>query len=324
MNEKYPKKTVFRDHSFILVCWLLFNQLIDFYFLSAAVQHERLAHQRHNSTSSTSPDHNNNNELPNIFFPQFSTPTEMSIKSRLAPHSSSFQSPLSQLTTNTTHPTLIPPFSPSFNTLLPSIIPPPPPSTQKTPSPPKKDAPHQAPPSPVTPLSKNSEQYSIDNLLKDKKETTPPHANHHPAMLLTPPSSPQYLLYHQMKFNVELEANLMKILEDTIRRVNSVPAFVKMNKDIRSQLLETSWLPLLLLGLFESNFPVQSFISYLLNTVSQRLSPHEIPHLHNISVSLERLRQCSVDKIELDLLKLYVLFNPGKLQIFSILDKNNS
>ena len=225
--------------------------------------------------------------------------TSLTPSSSLSPRHSAFSSQ-----------TPISPFSPPYNNFKnPSMLPQ---TIKTTPSPPKpnSDITKQTPPSPVTPLSKNSAKYSIENLLKDQKETIPPSAQ--PAVLLTPPSSPQCLLYRQMQFQAEVEDSLLKVLEETIRCINSVPAFKKMKGHVKTQLLETSWLPLLLLGIFEKSFPLESFISYLLNTVGKRLSPQEIPLLHHISITLERLRQCSVDKIELDLLKLFVLFNHGK------------
>ena len=241
--------------------------------------------------------------IPPIASP--STTTAMTTSFPLSPHHPSFPS------THHHHQSIIPPFSPPFNNFKHVS-----PLPIKTPSPPKRNnGTQQTPPSPVTPLSKNSAKYSIDNLLKDSKETTPPHvtSNAHSAVLLTPPSSPQYLLYRQIQFQANIEDYLFKVLEETIRRISSVPAFTKINSTIQSQLLETSWLPLLLLGISEaSSFPLESFISYLLNTVCKRLSPQEIPLLHHICLTLERLRHFSIDKIELDLLKLFVLFNHGE------------
>lgn len=193
-------------------------------------------------------------------------------------------------------------------------------TTNKTPPPLppiKKSKEEIPPPSPISPLSKNSVKYSIDNLLKDTTEESSPPYSHHPAtVLLTPPTSPQYLIYHQLRFNGE--ETLLTILENTIRRLNSVPTFNKMSGDIKSRLLEKSWLPLLLLGTFEVSFPLESFFNYLHNTVSQQLSPDDVPSLQHVCLTLERLRQCGMDKVELDLLKLIVLFNPCK-SVFRLL-----
>ena len=293
-----------------------------------------MVHNRHNASSPDNNNNNNNNNIEtinnnnNIFFPQFKSSTG---NSDFSANAINMLPPmaLTSLTPSTTsslsphrHPafmsTPISPFSPPFNSFKhPSMLPH---SIKTTPSPPKSsDVTKQTPPSPVTPLSKNSAKYSIENLLKDnqQKDTTSPPSSAQPAVLLTPPSSPQYLLYRQMQFQAEIEDYLLKVLEETIRRINSVPAFKKMSGHVRSLLLETSWLPLLLLGIFEASFPLESFTNYLLNTVCKRLSPQEISLLHHTIVTLERLRQCSVDKIELDLLKLFVLFNLGKQKRYS-------
>lgn len=160
----------------------------------------------------------------------------------------------------------------------------------------------------TTPPGRSSLKHSIDVILSKNKEIPCTKLHPSPSLMLTPPTSPQ--CFGSSRSHLVIEENLMKILERVIHKMNTVPVFKCLSYEIKSQLLEASWMSLLLLGTFEVGFPLEPFIGNL--NLTNNLTTDDVSALQKIKMTLEKLREFVVDSSELYLLQLIVLFNPSK------------
>lgn len=170
-----------------------------------------------------------------------------------------------------------------------------------------------APSPPVTPLSKNSAEYSIDALLKhtntnDEKNTKIPL----PTATLTPPQSPQHHQLIDPKYNDRVQESLLRILETAISRMYMTPAFRVLSNELKSKLLENCWFRLFLLGIFEVNFPLESLNLYIQNMV--KIAPNQVDlyALNKMDFGLRKLFEHNIDETELAFLKDLAVFQPSK------------
>ena len=185
-------------------------------------------------------------------------------------------------------------------------------TTSETSSPPKQHTPPnvKSPPSPVTPLSKKSAEYSIDSLLKATneeraKEIPPP---------LTPPNSPYHHELTDTNQNERVQQSLLRILETSIARVHTIPAFQSLPSDLKSNLLEDTWMQVFLLGIHEAGYPMNSLTVYLQNVLKmhQGTTIDYLQGLTKMEQCLRTLRELAIDPKELAYIKALVLFDPCK------------
>lgn len=159
-------------------------------------------------------------------------------------------------------------------------------------------------PSPVTPMSKRSAEYTIESLLKVSSDNRPKSTPH----LLTPPTSPQQPA--DTRYNEHVPAALLCILENAIACVHTVPAFRDLSNDSKTNVLEDSWMQIFLLGIYESGYPVEPILLYLQNIT--RLSPafQNYQGLMKLKMSMNMLQEYHVDPTELAYMRTITLFYP--------------
>ena len=171
-------------------------------------------------------------------------------------------------------------------------------------TPPDKKSP---PPSPVTPLSKKSAEYSIDSLLKVTNEERTKSQT-----LLTPPTSPYQQNVADAKYNERVQQSLLRILETSISLVHAIPAFHNLASDLQSNLLEEAWMQVFLLGIHEAGFPLETLTIYLQNVFKVTPGAVDAHSITKLGVGLQKFREIAVDTNELAYLKVLALFDPCK------------
>ena len=170
----------------------------------------------------------------------------------------------------------------------------------------------ETPSPPITPLSKNSAEYSIDALLKDTNNDDKTKINL--PTTLTPPQSPQHQIIDP-KYNDRVQESLLRILETAISRMYMTPAFRLLSNELKSKLLENCWFHLFLLGIFEVNFPLESLNLYIQNMV--KLAPNQVDlfALNKMDFGLRKLFEHNIDETELAFLKDLAVFQPSKYSL---------
>ena len=167
-----------------------------------------------------------------------------------------------------------------------------------------------APSPPVTPLSKKSSEYSIESLLKIKTNDERIQPIHPPT--LTPPSSPTQMTTHDTQQSERVQESLLRILESAIAKTHTIPAFQDLSSDLKSNILEDSWMQVFLLGIYEIDYPLEQFTTYLQNMMKLLPGFIDFPGLVKMSLALHKLREYGVDKTELAYLRAITIFNPGE------------
>ena len=159
---------------------------------------------------------------------------------------------------------------------------------------------------PVQLLSKKSQEYSIEYLLRE------PEKNKLPYDLLTPSCSPLYSTVNNDNFHLRVQETLLKTLESSLSNINHVPAFISLNNNIKLTLVKKSWLQIFLVNIYEEGVPLDSLSLYMQNVTRSNTSHFATNVANLIEDKLRKLQQAGIDYVEASCLKALAVFSKSK------------
>lgn len=162
------------------------------------------------------------------------------------------------------------------------------------------------PPTPVTPLSKKSQEYSIEHLLRG------PDKNKMLNDQLTPPCSPLYSTVNDDNFHLRVQETLLKTLESGLSSLHHVPAFINLNNNIKLTLIKKSWLQIFLFSIYQQGVPLDSLSLYIQSVARLNTFQFAANEANLIEDKLRKLQQAGIDSVEASYLKALAIFSKSK------------
>ena len=159
---------------------------------------------------------------------------------------------------------------------------------------------------PVTPLSKKSQEYSIEHLLRE------PDKNKMFNDQLTPPYSPLYSTVNDDNFHLRVQETLLKTLESGLSSLHHVPAFIHLNNNIKLTLIKKSWLQIFLFSIYQQGVPLDSLSLYIQNVARSNTFQFGTNEANLIEDKLRKLQQAGIDSVEASYLKALAVFSKSK------------
>ena len=161
---------------------------------------------------------------------------------------------------------------------------------------------------PVTPLSKKSQEYSIEHLLRE------PDRNKMLNDQLTPPCSPLYShsTVNDDHFHLRVQEALLKTLESGLSSLHHVPAFINLNNNIKLSLIKKSWLQIFLLSIYQHGVPLDSLSLYMQNVARSNTFQFAANEANLIEDKLRKMQQAGIDSVEASYLKALAVFSKSK------------